>query len=116
MITDESIDHRLFERFPARFPAKFKDARDAFGSVLNLRDASAFGARLTTKEKLFKRDIITIEVSVSDGHAPMVLKGEVVWSKAQDLSTWDVGVKLNKVDFILMTRLYKFVAPKLHAE
>ena len=116
MITDESIDHRLFERFPARFPAKFKDARDEFGSILNLRDASAYGARLTTREKLYKKDMITIEVRVTDGHAPMVLKGEVVWSRAQDLKSWDVGVKLSKVDFILMTRLYKFVAPKLYSE
>ena len=106
-----SEDNRLFERFPARFPAKFKDARDGFGSILNLRDASAFGARISSKEKLFKSDIITIEVRISDGHAPMVLKGEVVWTKSKDLNLWDVGIKLNKIDLLMMSRLYKFIAP-----
>lgn len=108
----DSEDNRIFERFPARFPAKFKDARGDFGTVLNLRDASAFGARLSTKEKLFLRDIVTIEIRVSDGHAPMILKGEVVWTKSHDLNSWEVGVKLNRIDLVQMSRLYKFVAPQ----
>ena len=111
----QSDDNRLFERFPARFPARFKDARADFGTVLNLRDASAFGARLTTKEKLFLRDIVTIEIRISDGHAPMILKGEVVWTKSHAQNSWEVGVKLNKIDLVQMSRLYKFVAPKTHA-
>jgi len=116
MIAEEVVDNRLFERFQTRYPAKFKDARDDFGSVLNLRDASAFGARLTTKEKLFLSDVVTIEVRVPDGHNPMILKGEVVWTKTLDLSTWEAGIKFHKLDLVHMSRLYKFVAPKLPAE
>ena len=116
MFTEEEVDNRLFERFQARFPAKFKDARDDFGSVLNLRDASAFGMRLATKEKLYLNDIVTIEIRLPDGHAPMVLKGEVVWSKSTTPASWEAGIKLNKIDLVHMSRLYRYVHPRLPAE
>ncbi|HLF19035.1 MAG TPA: PilZ domain-containing protein [Candidatus Omnitrophota bacterium] len=107
---EQLTDNRLFERFQARFPAKFKDARDNFGSVLQLRDACAFGTRLTSKERLFTNDKITIEVDLPDGLAPMVLKGEVVWSKPTGSGNWEVGMKLHRVDLLRMSRLYKFAA------
>ena len=111
MITRKDQDKRLFERFAARFPAKFKDGRDDFGTVLNLRDASALGAHLTSRERLFLNDMITVEIRVPDEHAPMVLKGEVVWTRSGGSSAWDVGLKFNKLDLIRLARLYKFVVP-----
>ena len=107
---EQMVDNRLFERFQARFPARFKDTRDDFGSVLQLRDASAFGGKLISKERLFTNDKITIEVHVPDGHAPMVIKGEIVWAKPTGVDHWEVGFKLHKIDLLRMSRLYKFVA------
>lgn len=105
------MEKRVFERFSARFPAKFKDARDEFGYQLNLRDASAFGVRLSSRDRLFINDTVTVEVRVPDANGPMVLKGQVVWCRSKDVANYDVGLKLHRVDLMHMQRLYKFVAP-----
>lgn len=107
------MDNRIFERFSAKFPAKFKDARDHYGSRLNLRDASAVGVRLSSRDRLFINDTITVEVRVPDGKSPMVLKGQVVWCRNKDVANWDVGLRLHRVDLMHIERLYKFVAPNL---
>ena len=55
----EQEERRIFERFPSRYPAKFKDARNGFGTDVYLRDASAGGVKITTKERLYLNDNIT---------------------------------------------------------
>ena len=79
--TVKKEDQRLFERFRARLPAKFKDTRDDFGERVMLRDASAEGVRLITSERLFVNDSVAVEVSIPDGKDPLTLQGEVVWAK-----------------------------------
>ena len=54
--TAETEDVRMFERFSARFPVKFKHSRNDFGTEVFLRDASAEGVKVTTKEKMFIKD------------------------------------------------------------
>ena len=102
-------DRRVYERFPSRFPAKFKDTRDHFGENVYLRDASAGGVRITTKERLYLNDNITLEVDLPDGRGTMTLKGEVVWVKAKENEMWNVGIKFHKVDFMDLWRPYKFI-------
>ncbi|HNV23453.1 MAG TPA: PilZ domain-containing protein [Candidatus Omnitrophota bacterium] len=106
------LDQRLFERFPARFPAKFKDTREDFGSTVQLRDASAEGARIVSKERVYLNDSLSLEVELPDGHAPMTLRGQVVWVK-NNTESWDVGLKFFKTSLMPLSRLYKFVAPSL---
>ena len=101
-------ERRVFERFSARFPAKFKDSRDDFGSEVFLRDASAAGAHILSKERLYLDDPVSLEVIVPDGGQPMVLKGKVVWSRPANVVMWDIGLQFPKVDFINMSRLFKF--------
>lgn len=109
-------DHRLFERFSARFPAKFKDTRDEFGRSVFLRDASAQGAKLTSKERLYLNDSVSLEVQLPDNPNTMTLRGMVVWAKNKELNEWDIGLKFHKVNLLHMARLYKFVAPQLQSE
>ena len=100
-------ERRIFERFSARFPAKFKDARDDYGRDVFLRDASAQGMRVLTKERFFLDDQLSLEVELPDGGEPMVLSGRVVWAKFVNLSLWDLGVEFPKVNFLRMQRLFK---------
>lgn len=100
-------ERRIFERFSARFPVKFKDARDDFGTDVFLRDASAQGVRIMTKDRLFLDDKIALEVALPDGGKPMVLSGRVVWAKLMNLSLWDVGVEFTQINFLRMQRLFK---------
>ena len=100
-------ERRIFERFSARFPVKFKDARENYGSNVFLRDASAEGIRISTKERFFLDDQLALEVELPDGGEPLVLSGTVVWVKFLNLSLWEIGVQFPQVNFIKMQRLFK---------
>lgn len=102
-------ENRVFERFPAKFPVKFKHSRDEYGSDVFLRDASAEGMRLTTKEHLFVNDKISVEVKIPDSVQPLILNGEVVWAKNLNPDLWEVGVRFHKIHLMRLQRLYKFV-------
>lgn len=101
------MERRIFERFSARFPVKFKDSREDFGADVFLRDASAQGMRVMTKERFFLDDQISLEVELPDGGEPMVLSGRVVWAKFLNLSLWDLGVQFTEVNLLKMQRLFK---------
>jgi Tfp pilus assembly protein PilZ len=102
-----SEERRVFERFSARFPVKFKDAREDYGAEVFLRDASAQGMRILTKERFFLEDQLSLEVELPDGGNPMVLSGHVVWVKLVNLSLWDIGIQFPEVNFIKMQRIFK---------
>ena len=101
-------ERRIFERFSARFPVKFKDTREDYGTDVFLRDASAQGVRIMSKERLFKDDQVALEVALPDGGNPMILNGRVVWTKLSNLSMWDAGVEFTQINFLKMQRLFKF--------
>ena len=98
-------ERRIFDRFPSRFPAKFKDTRQDFGTDVYLRNASAGGVRITTKERLYLNDSVTLEVELSDGKGNMTVRGEVIWIRDKDAEMWDVGLKFHKVALMDMRRL-----------
>lgn len=101
-------DHRrLYDRFPSRFPTKFKDARQDFGSNVFLRNISAQGARVTTKDQVYLNDSVALEVELSDGKEPMLLRGEVVWTTPVDVELWDAGIKFHKVVLMDLWRIFK---------
>jgi Tfp pilus assembly protein PilZ len=100
-------ERRLFKRFSARFPVKFKDERDEYGTDVFLQDASAQGMRILTKDRFFRGDNVALNVELPDGKEPMVLSGRVVWAKPSTTSLWDTGVQFNQVDFLGMQRLFR---------
>ncbi|HOW35278.1 MAG TPA: PilZ domain-containing protein [Candidatus Omnitrophota bacterium] len=101
-------DRRVFDRFMARFPVKFKDERADFGTNVFLRDVSATGAKVSTKERFLLNDKIDLLVELPDGHEPLNLSGRVAWSRPANPQTWDVGMKFDKVDFMDTQRIFKF--------
>jgi len=105
--TNTLDERRTFERFSTRFPAKFKDTRTEYGDQVYLRDASAEGVKLTSREQLFANDHVALEVKVPDAHEyPMNIRGEVIWVKNVEPGMWDVGLKFHTIDFLHMARLY----------
>jgi Tfp pilus assembly protein PilZ len=102
-------ERRSFDRFQTRFPTKFKDSRADFGSEVFLRDASANGINIITKNRLSMNDRIALEVELPDGNDPLVLSGRVMWSKCSDrLSMWDTGLQFDEVDLMKMQRIFKY--------
>lgn len=101
-------NRRSYERFQSRFPVKFKDTRDNFGSNVHLRNVSAEGAKITTREQLYLNDSICMEVELPDGKSPMIMRAVVVWTNKLDAQIWDVGIKFHKVVFMNLWRIHKF--------
>lgn len=108
LANSDAKDQRLFDRFPSRFPAKFKDTRNDFGTDVYLRDASAGGIKIATKERLYLNDHVALQVQLPDGKDVMELRGEVVWAKHRDDQMWNAGVKFHKIVFMEQWRSYQF--------
>ena len=104
-------ERRIFERFSTRFPTRFKDFRSDYGVEVYLRDASASGMRISTRERLLIDDPISIEVQIPDGGSPLQLMGRVAWSKPAGSHMWDVGLNFPKINFLKMSRLMKHSLP-----
>lgn len=104
------IENRLFERFSARFPVKFRHTRSEYGFDVFLRDASARGIKISTRERIFLNDSVSIEVKIPDGSEPVKLNGRIVWMHSKTPSLWDAGVELHEINFMEMQRLFKYVS------
>lgn len=101
-------DRRSFDRVLARFPAKFKDSRNDYGTDVFLRDISAEGAKMSTRQKMFVHDSVAVQVKLPDGYDQMILSGEVVWSKPQNDRQFEVGLKFHKLSLMGLQRLFRF--------
>ena len=106
-------DRRAFERFNARFPVRFKDSQHDYGTNVSLRNASAQGAQITTKDRLYLNDSVILEVELPDCKEPMTLRGQVVWAVGDESGMWDIGLQFHAIDLMHMSRLYKFVTPAI---
>jgi len=106
---ENNLENRIFERFPSQFPAKLKDSREEFGENIYLRNASAQGAKISTKDRFYLNDSISIDIQLPDNNYPMNLNGQVVWVKDKGNDVWDIGLKFHNVSLIHISRLYKFV-------
>ena len=73
-----------------------------------LRDASASGLQLLTRERMFFNDRVALEVELPDGTPPIALNGRVVWTKPNGVNMWDVGVEFDDIQLMKIQRLFKF--------
>jgi hypothetical protein len=102
-------ERRIFERFSARLPAKFKHSRNEYGTDVFLRDASASGARIVSAERFYMEDNVTIEVKLPGSAEPLTLNGKVVWARpVSNNAMWDIGLEFQQVSFMRLQRIFKF--------
>jgi len=114
-MTDQALadrDHRIFQRFSARFPVKFKHEREDYGTSVFLRDASAQGLRISTKKRMFLHDSVSLLVSLPDGKGPLPLNGRVVWTKTRAADLWDIGIEFHKINFLNLHRIFRLIMPE----
>lgn len=102
------MERRLFERMSARFPTRFHDSSADYGMDVFLKDVSASGVKVTTREKFFLNDIVSLDVEVPDGQAPVRLDGYVCWIRESSPGLYEVGVEFHKVNFIRIHRLTRY--------
>ena len=114
MMSDSAstVDHRIFQRFQARFPTKFKHSRDDYGTDVFLRDVSAQGVKVTTKKRMFLHDSVSLLVSLPDDKTPLTINGRIIWTKTKGPDLWDVGLEFHKVNFMNLHRVFKILMPE----
>ncbi len=100
-------DKRVWQRFSARFPVKFKDSRNGFGNDVFLRNISAEGVKLLTRDRFFLDDKVSFFVKLPDGHSPVLLNGEVVWAKPENANLWSLGMRFPTISLIKLSRIFK---------
>ena len=101
-------ERRLFERIPARFPTRYRDSSIDFGSDVFLKDFSATGACIATKERLLLDDVVSLEVKVPDGMDAVPLNGRVRWVHRITPRIFEAGVEFHKVELLHLHRIMKF--------
>ena len=105
--TLNQLERRLFDRFSAKLPAKFKDTREEYGINVFLRDASALGVQICTRDHLFVNDRVVIEVKIPNCYFPLEVKGSVIWTRESSPAIWDAGIRFNRIDLVYASLLYK---------
>lgn len=105
---DVPTERRLFERLPARFPTKFHDSSSDYGVDVFLKDMSATGVRIATRERLFLNDAVSLDVKVPDGHDPVPVHGRVCWIREVAPRSYEAGVEFHKINFVRISRLTKY--------
>ena len=100
-------ERRIFERFSAQFPAKFKDSRNPFGSNVFLQDASASGARFISSERLFSGDFVSLQVKLPHMPNPLELSGRIMWSRPSRSSMWETGLRFVEANFMKIQPIFK---------
>lgn len=102
-----SKDRRTFDRFQAHFPVRFEDALDSASETVSLRDVSAIGAKLSTSRKIDLKKEVGLCVDLNDGHAPVKLKGRIVWKKSQEEDLYDLGIEFKEINFMKVHRIFE---------
>lgn len=103
-----SEERRLFARFVSRFPTKLKDSDEEYGENFFLRDVSAGGVRIASRQRLFIEDFLSLNVELSDSKEPINLNGRVRWVKNHSANVWEAGMEFNKVDLMRVHRIMKY--------
>ena len=111
----DSLERRLFSRFVARFPTKFKDSAEEYGRDVYLRDVSATGARVATRDRLFIDDVLSLSVKLPDSDDPVDLNGRVRWVRGHAPQVWEAGLQFHKVDLMKIHRIVKYAIPEPEA-
>ena len=106
-------ERRLFDRFPARFPAKFKDTRDGFGTKVSIDHISAGGVAIVTTEHFYRNDSVTLEVQLPASAEPLCLKGRVVWVRRTEAGLWEVGLEFHRPQLLSLWRLCHVIESSL---
>ncbi len=104
----QAQDRRVFGRFRARFPLKFKYSKEDFGSEVFLRDLCAAGARIAARKNLYVNDWVDLQVEVPDGKAPIEFSGRIVWAREESPNAWNAGVKFDKINLMETQRIFRF--------
>ena len=103
----EFKDKRIFERLPIKRSLRFLAPRSNRAGLAQTQDISAQGIGLLAEKELLPRTPLEIWLHIPDKGEPLYTRGEVVWSKMIGPDKYRVGVGLEKVDLMGLSRILR---------
>jgi hypothetical protein len=96
-------DSRVFSRIPVAFPVRFLDSIDNNDGTGETVDISANGIGFFTEAAVRKSMPLELWLHIPDQHEPCYMRGNVVWSQAQE-GKKRVGVQLEHAKLMDLAR------------
>lgn len=103
----EMEDHRIFQRFNARFPARLLDLTNGNEISAETRDVSAKGIGLALQEDLPANTPLEAWIEVPDQGEPIYARGLAVWSRQDPGSGYRIGMDLERADLMGLSRILR---------
>jgi len=106
-------DRRMFVRFNLQLPVALSDVNRARRMEVSTHDISAEGLGLSSSQFLAPDTEVDMLVHVSDAEPPVYLRGQVMWSKANEIipdageNKYRLGVSLEGPDLLSLSRLFR---------
>jgi len=100
-------DRRVFSRFAANFPVRFIDSKRHREGKALAHDISAKGIGFTTSEELSRGTSLEMWLEIPDKGGLYYTRGEVVWSKREELGRYRMGVNLERADLMGLSRVLR---------
>ena len=100
-------DRRMFERIPAKFSAGYRDLSSRVSDQAQIFDISANGIGMVTNKELPIETNVDVWVDVPQNSEPLHARGEVVWSQEVEPNKYKVGVLLDTIKLMEMSRLLR---------
>jgi len=105
----EKDDKREFVRFSVDLQLKFLDPKTNKEKEAQVHDINAKGIGILANEELAKDTTLEMWIEVSGNKQPLYTKGKVIWSKQIEPNKYRIGISLDKVDLIGVSRILRAI-------
>jgi len=102
-------DRRVFERISVNLPLKFLNPNSNKECLAQTHDISANGIGILTQEELPTHTYLEIWLQIPDNGKPLHTKGRVVWSKMLEPNRYRVGICLERIDLMGVSRVLRTI-------
>jgi len=113
MLENKPIEERrIFARIPVELPVRLLSLDNQREAVATTCDVSAQGLGIVSKEPLSFNDALEVWLDMPDKKEPFYAQGRVAWRQVSTAGLYRLGVRLDQVDFMGMSRIFRgnFVA------
>ena len=96
-------EKRLYERFNISCTGLIE--KDGEEIAIQITNMSGQGLGFRTSKLLEEHERLSIRLEVKDVQEPVIVAGEVAWSKGIDPDTYGVGFKLDMTSWIKISKI-----------
>ncbi len=100
-------DRREFERFIVELPVKFMCLDSNIERQGKTSNISPVGIGLIAQESLGLNTYLELRLQIPNSNLPLYTRGSVVWSTKTKDDKYDIGILLEEVDLIGMSRILR---------